>query len=131
MGPSKPSERHSLWRERLVRFRDTGLSIAEFCRREQVAETSFYRWRKRVNGSAKNVRCISPSSAPMTAPRNSRQSFRELSLPTAPPAGLVEIELPSGAIVRLPDGRPEVLLAAIQAAGQLPPTHHAQEKLPC
>ena len=131
MGRSKPSERHAVWRERLVRFRDAGLSIAEFCRREQVSEPSFYQWRKRLNGWAKNGRVASRSAAAKVAPGNPRQSFLELSLPPSPRPGFVEIELPSGAIVRIADGRPEVLLAAIQAAGQLPPTHHAQEKLSC
>jgi hypothetical protein len=131
MGPRKDSQRHVVWRERLLRFRDAGLSIAEFCRREQVSEPSFYLWRKRLQGSHAN-RLSAPRGSRQGVPRNdSRGSFVELALPLSPPAGRVEIELPSGAIVRLPDGRPDVLLAAIQAAGQLPATHHAKEGFSC
>ncbi len=36
------------WRELLNRFSTSGLSVREFCRREQVAESAFYAWRGTV-----------------------------------------------------------------------------------
>lgn len=39
------------WRDRLQRFSRSTLSVAEFCRREQVSAPSFYQWRKRLAGT--------------------------------------------------------------------------------
>jgi transposase len=36
------------WRDRLARWRDSGLSVSEFCWREEVSPPSFYQWRKRL-----------------------------------------------------------------------------------
>ena len=36
------------WRELVDRQRESGLSVSEFCRREQTTENSFYRWRRRL-----------------------------------------------------------------------------------
>ena len=37
-----------LWRERLARWRQSGISISEFCRREKLSQPSFFQWRKRL-----------------------------------------------------------------------------------
>ena len=36
------------WRKRLEKFDGSGLTVAEFCRREHVSEASFYYWAKRI-----------------------------------------------------------------------------------
>ncbi|QDT00872.1 IS66 family insertion sequence element accessory protein TnpA [Adhaeretor mobilis] len=36
------------WRKTLQRFSTSGLSVREFCRREQVTESAFYAWRRTV-----------------------------------------------------------------------------------
>ena len=36
------------WREVLRRFEGTGVSVAEFCKREGVSQSSFHRWRSRL-----------------------------------------------------------------------------------
>lgn len=75
------------WRELLRRQATSGLSVAEFCRRQDVSEASFYQWRKRL-------RAESPTEA---APADF--------LPLAVLGGAgVEIELPCGAVVRVPAG---------------------------
>jgi hypothetical protein len=38
------------WEERVARQRRSGLSVAEFCRRERVHPVSFYNWRRRLEG---------------------------------------------------------------------------------
>jgi transposase-like protein len=42
------------WVARLRRFSRAGVSVAEFCRREEVSAASFYQWRKKLaqQGSA-------------------------------------------------------------------------------
>jgi putative transposase len=36
------------WREVLRRFDSAGMSVAEFCKREGVCQSSFHRWRSRL-----------------------------------------------------------------------------------
>jgi hypothetical protein len=59
----------SEWREVLSRFKKSGLSAREFCRREEIQVSSFLRWRQRLRGSAKrsdfvSVVATSPSPSP-------------------------------------------------------------------
>ena len=36
------------WRRRLAKFDSSGLTVAEFCRREQISQARFYYWSKRI-----------------------------------------------------------------------------------
>lgn len=36
------------WRRVISRYRESGLSVAAFCRTEAVSEANFYRWRTRI-----------------------------------------------------------------------------------
>jgi hypothetical protein len=36
------------WRERIGRWKQSKLTVTEFCRREQVSQPSFFQWRKRL-----------------------------------------------------------------------------------
>lgn len=40
------------WREVMARFRTSGQTASEFCKREGVSKTSFYAWRSRLGLSA-------------------------------------------------------------------------------
>ena len=40
--------KEALWRKRLQRFAASGLSVREFCKREQVTESAFYAWRRTI-----------------------------------------------------------------------------------
>ena len=102
------------WRERLDRFERSGLTVQAFCRREGVAVATYYQWRRKM--------C---DGAAQTAPR----SFLPITLARSGPIGgaeRVEIELPSGSIVRLSGGDADLLRVAIEAAGTLP-----REARPC
>ncbi|MEQ8784650.1 MAG: transposase [Pirellulaceae bacterium] len=88
---SRPSASER-WRELLRRQAESGWSVAEFCRRRDVSEASFYQWRKRLRAD--------PLSAAATG-RSSPGPFLPLAVVGA--AG-VEIELPCGAMVRIPLG---------------------------
>jgi hypothetical protein len=44
------------WREVLERFATAGMTVAEFCGRERLSPSSFYRWRDRLQtGSTRAV----------------------------------------------------------------------------
>jgi transposase-like protein len=94
----------AVWKRRVAEQRRSRLTVAEFCRREGVSPASFYAWRKRLQ---------KPEAAAGGEPL-----FVALQMPEAPhwPDGL-QIELPGGAVVRLPAEAPAALVTtAIRAA---------------
>jgi hypothetical protein len=69
----------SSWREVLLRFAEAGMTVSEFCAREGLNKSSFYRWRERF------ALC---SKAAVQAPRRSERA--ELAaLPAA--AGFIDL----------------------------------------
>ena len=113
------------WRERVSRWRRSGLSITEFCQREQISQPSFFAWRKRLAGQRA-----------VTRRRRARRMDRDASTPRlvqlpapdwATPSG-VQIALPGGAVVTLPrQASAELVAAAIRAAMHVP----GSEDRPC
>jgi len=106
------------WHERLRRFGNTrGLTVAAFCRDEQVSVPSFYQWRKKL-AAPKSARSLcSPTQAPRTfLPVRLVSSTSASSVPAT-----LEVRLPNGARVCLSAPSASGLLAAaIAAAGQAP-----------
>ena len=120
MGHGSDAGRHVVWRQRLERFAGWTGTVAEFCRREGVTQPTFYQWRKRLRlagepateGAAKGL----PGAPVADEAKPGRAPFVELSLAAR---AAVEIELPNGAVVRVPADREEALRVAIRAAGEL------------
>ena len=77
-------ETRSQWRSRLQRFSRSGLTVAEFCQREQVSPASFYLWRRRLREPSS----ASKESQALPAPR-----FLPVQLSTA--TGL-QVTFPNG-----------------------------------
>ena len=67
------------WRDLVDRQRGSGLSVSEFCRREETTENSFYRWRRAFAEEAES------SFVPLTVVELRR----------------IEVELPCGATVKI------------------------------
>jgi len=80
------------WRERLGRFDQSELTIAEFCRLEGCSTASFYQWRRRLKGAE-------IPDAPAFVPVDFDSSYLEIGADRS-----VQIDLPGGAIVRVPSG---------------------------
>jgi len=100
-----------VWRERLERQSHGKYSVAEFCRREGVSQPSFYHWRKRLGGLRRRQRGT-PKARPASKPQ-----FLPVEVPSSLLTTGVRIELPGGAVVRLPqDVSVEIVTAAVQAA---------------
>jgi transposase-like protein len=76
------------WQRRLQRFRNSGLSVTDFCTREQVSPASFYAWRRRL----RDGHAPAPSDAPCLVP------VRVVAAPAGAP---LELLLPSGCVLRL------------------------------
>src|SRR4051794_23756989 len=82
------------WRQRLLRFEQSGQSVSAFCAAEGVSTPSFYPWRRRLGPS-------SAAGNPPCPPRGQAQA-RLLPVHLLPPSAAVEVVLPSGALLRLP-----------------------------
>ena len=82
------------WREVLGRFEGAGKNVSEFCAREGVSESSFYRWRARLGisgGGMSETPAMGPSPL---AVQPSAASFIELgSLGGAPRNSVGGLEL--------------------------------------
>jgi hypothetical protein len=81
-----------LWLDRLARFSDSGLTVAQFCALEAVSVPSFYSWKRRL--------------AAQTAPQEPTADQQVRLLPVRLPAAnaVVELVLTSGAVLRLLPG---------------------------
>jgi hypothetical protein len=121
MGRGIDVARHDSWRRRLERFSSWSGTVAEFCRREGVTQGTFYLWRKRLprEGALSRAvgRVVVPEPMRPTGEAQRVASFVELSLTGR--AAMVEIELPNGAVVRVPAEHEATLRVAIGAAGEL------------
>lgn len=94
-------ETRSRWRKLIGAQRGSGLSIAEFCRRKDVSQASFYQWRKKLRETAPEQGAFVPLSVIG--------------------GGGVEVELPCGALVRLPSGDErslEQIMLLLMAGGE-------------
>lgn len=78
------------WRDRLDRFEQSELTVAEFCRLEEYSVASFYHWRRRLQSGQLGNR--PPAFVPVELPPSLPQPLRH---------GGLQIELPGGAVVRL------------------------------
>ena len=95
-------EREQFWREVLKRQASSGLSVREFCRREQLAETSFFAWRR-------TIRQRDDEQQPIAQP-----AFIPAVVTSASSADTsIVLELASGAALRLPESISAARLAEL------------------
>ncbi len=121
MGREMDVALHEVWRRRLERFSSWSGTVAEFCRREGVTQGTFYLWRKRLPPEGAQTRAVgsvlAPPAARAAGAGQRAASFVELSVTGR--AASVEIELPNGAVVRVPAEDAATLRVAIGAAGEV------------
>jgi hypothetical protein len=120
------------WRQRIKRQQDSGLSIAEFCRREDVSSPSFSVWRRKLRQTAgrqglpakatqrRSGERRSPAPRPqrrsvLVAPaaRPCPRNFLQLPVTSSPPAAWTELALADGTVVRLPQQNIAALIAVL------------------
>ena len=129
MSRALKESRRSVWQDRLARQVSSGLTVAEFCRREGVSAPSLYHWRKRLSveaqeASSANGRCgrrrpsktqsqsagsrVNDRSAASGISRGSSSlsvegpGFVPVSLPASPASPWIELVLVDGSVIRLP-----------------------------
>ena len=89
------------WRQRLLRFENSGHTINGFCRQEGVSPQSFYLWRKRL---AKQT---------VTEPPDAFRPVRVL------PAGGVSVQLPGGTQLVVPTSDAQSLRLVIESLARI------------
>ena len=123
------------WRQRIKRQRESGLSIAEFCRRDNISSHSFYVWRRNLREASHQRREPRADarlqrsrrrSAAVTSRRPLRNAFvgpaapscptgfLQLPVTAAPAAPWIELALADGTIVRLPQQNLAALIAVLR-----------------
>ena len=76
------------WRQRVARWRRSGLSVRAFCAAEGLAEPSFYAWRRTL-GQRRHERRA--ATGPAQTPGLERSAGRGLSQPGLVPVRLTEL----------------------------------------
>ncbi|MEY3204171.1 MAG: hypothetical protein RLZZ21_502 [Planctomycetota bacterium] len=92
------------WQQRLRRFEKSGLTVARFCARERVAVPTFWYWRR------KRVR-------PVTAPKTVAATFAPVEVIGG---RTVTVRFPAGAVLELPEDRPDLVRTAVAALAGAP-----------
>ena len=89
MSRSPDPVRLQLWNDRIVRFHQSQLTVAEFCRLEAIPVSCFYQWKKKL-------------AAPPQQPSLSTPQFLPVRINAAPLASMPVIKLPHGVSIDLP-----------------------------
>lgn len=103
------ARKHELWRQRLARFRRSKLSVAEFCRSEQISQASFYQWRRKLadDKSRPNGTNVKHTDVPTA------EHFVPVEVASAP--ARLQCVFPNGAQLRMDARDPVLLQTVIQA----------------
>ena len=123
------------WRQRIKRQRESGLSIAEFCRRENISSHGFYVWRRNLRQAAstrhesRGEARFQPSrrrGAVVTSRRRLRNAlvgptvppcpanFLQLPVTASQPTPWIELAMADGTILRLPQQNLAALITALR-----------------
>jgi hypothetical protein len=101
-----PAATRQKWIDRVQRYRDSNLTVAQFCLTEGVSVPAFYFWRRTLAAGS----TAEPTGRPTVVPvRIARPTFG------------VEVVLPSGALLRFSaDCDPDRVAALLRAVGAIP-----------
>jgi hypothetical protein len=119
--------KHARWRQTLLRWESSGLSIRAFCKRERIHESQFWWWRRRLGGRPKTS---TTSSSPIVSspsagsdPSSSGPAFVPIAVVSDSPSAssAIDIRLASGHRLRVRAGCDCRLLAEVVAVLQARP----------
>jgi transposase-like protein len=131
-GKKRDGRLERAWRGRMQRWRSSGSEVREFCRREDVPETSFYHWRRELarrdrsaagdctperGMSARRVRRIARPHGGRSSRKPVNLRFLPVQVKDARGAtsveSVVELRLPSGHVLQGADVEKLARLAAL------------------
>ena len=109
----------AVWRERFKRFQSSGMTVKAFCEREGVSAWNFHAWKRRLGlASGRSRSRRKPASRPKARSRREaagqpeeKPLFVPVTIEPVASVSEVRIELPGGAVVHVPSGADERLVA--------------------
>src|SRR5271155_3888290 len=113
--PQRNAAKERYWREHLDAWRRSGLSICAYCRQHDLAQPTFYLWRRNLEQRP----ATSTPNQPANAAVAGNAPFVPLRLVgPAPTQAVLELVLRGGRIIRVPSGfAPEALRQLITRSG--------------
>ncbi len=114
--PASDLQDYLEWQRRLKGFESSDLDLNVFCLQEGVSRSTFYRWQRRLqDGVPESIETAEAEGEPA-------ESNGATFLPISLKASRLEIEVPNGAVVRLPhDIDQNVLISIVKVVGSLRP----------
>jgi hypothetical protein len=112
-GPRRDADKQRLWQGRVARWRRSGLSVREFCRRESLSEPAFYAWRREL---ARREMSESPAAGAARQGASQATRFVPVQVVASHPViqtSAIEIVLPRGRRVRVRPGFDRDALQAV------------------
>lgn len=118
-----------MWRQRIERQRQGGLTVSEFCRREGVSSANFYMWKRKLRGksspkskqTARQQPAGTPGPVDGHVPKHaSEATFVQLPLAPAGTSPWIELVLVEGTIIRVPQQNLTALQTVLHALSRVP-----------
>jgi hypothetical protein len=107
---------HSLWRGRIRRQADSGLTIARFCAREHLSPASFSAWKRRLRlidlADHRPTSATSPAFLPVTVRIPDRPTGDALA---------IEASLPNGVRLRIPTSNADLACRLVRVVARAIP----------
>ncbi len=97
------SETAQVWADRLERFDQADITVAQFCQNENVSKASYYYWRRKIRGTTRtgHQRFHKSTSAPPRQTARKPAGFLPVTLAAPPsPATVMAVDLPGGIRIR-------------------------------
>lgn len=97
-GPLRNPRKEQFWRDVMTRWRDSGLTVRAYCRRQRLSEASFYAWRQELAQRDEQAQPAADAAAVTFVPLTVQAA-------ACGPAELpVEVVLANGRRLRVPVG---------------------------
>jgi len=101
-------EKERFWREAVSRRERSGVTVRQFCRDEGLRETTYHFWRRELRKRDREKNSANARSAKKTLKRKAPSPFVSVELVPTPSeiqrSTMMEIVLPAGSVVRVPEG---------------------------
>ena len=102
--------RLALWRARVSRQLLSGLSVEQFCAKEQCAKSAFYRWKRQLELTDPSYACSTLPTPSTFLPVTVRITDNHAHQP-AP----IEANLPNGILLRIPTANVQLACRLVRA----------------
>lgn len=102
MVQNNSSETAQVWADRLERFDQAEITVAQFCQNENVSKASYYYWRRKIRGTTRrdHQRLRDSTSAPPRQTARKPAGFLPVTLAASSPATVMAVDLPGGIRIR-------------------------------